>query len=100
MDETKFIERLKTTGRNDVCPCGSGKKYKKCHLAADEAARSEENKQLAEQAEAAAVEEKDDDGASDSKKGIKSKPSKFNTVPKYRMNKGNKPSNIPRRTAK
>lgn len=19
------------TGRNDVCPCGSGKKYKKCH---------------------------------------------------------------------
>ena len=21
-------------GRNDVCPCGSGKKYKKCHGAA------------------------------------------------------------------
>lgn len=21
-------------GRNDPCPCGSGKKYKKCHLAA------------------------------------------------------------------
>jgi uncharacterized protein YecA (UPF0149 family) len=20
-------------GRNDPCPCGSGKKYKKCHLA-------------------------------------------------------------------
>jgi uncharacterized protein YecA (UPF0149 family) len=19
------------TGRNDLCPCGSGKKYKKCH---------------------------------------------------------------------
>jgi SEC-C motif len=28
--------RLKT-GRNDPCPCGSGKKYKKCCLAADEA---------------------------------------------------------------
>src|SRR5687768_361903 len=24
-------------GRNDPCHCGSGKKYKKCHLAADEA---------------------------------------------------------------
>jgi hypothetical protein len=27
-------------GRNDPCPCGSGRKYKKCHLAADEAARA------------------------------------------------------------
>jgi hypothetical protein len=27
------------TGRNDPCWCGSGKKYKKCHLAEDEAAR-------------------------------------------------------------
>src|SRR5215216_4229688 len=25
-------------GRNDPCPCGSGKKYKKCCLAKDEAA--------------------------------------------------------------
>ncbi len=25
------------TGRNAPCPCGSGRKYKKCHLAADEA---------------------------------------------------------------
>ena len=32
--------RLKT-GRNDECPCGSGKKYKKCHLQADEKAQSE-----------------------------------------------------------
>jgi hypothetical protein len=32
--------RLKT-GRNDACPCGSGKKYKKCHLQADEKAESE-----------------------------------------------------------
>jgi tetratricopeptide (TPR) repeat protein len=30
--------RLAATGRNDACPCGSGKKYKKCHLAADERA--------------------------------------------------------------
>lgn len=30
--------RLASTGRNELCPCGSGKKYKKCHLAADEQA--------------------------------------------------------------
>ncbi len=30
--------RLESTGRNDVCPCGSGKKYKKCHLRDDESA--------------------------------------------------------------
>ena len=28
-------------GRNDPCPCGSGRKYKKCHLAADEAEHTE-----------------------------------------------------------
>lgn len=27
----------KTPGRNEPCHCGSGKKYKQCHLAADEA---------------------------------------------------------------
>jgi tetratricopeptide (TPR) repeat protein len=32
--------RLAGTGRNDACPCGSGKKYKKCHLQGDEAAVS------------------------------------------------------------
>lgn len=26
--------------RNDPCPCGSGKKYKRCHLAADQAEAS------------------------------------------------------------
>jgi hypothetical protein len=30
--------RLAGTGRNDACPCGSGKKYKKCHLLGDEQA--------------------------------------------------------------
>jgi tetratricopeptide (TPR) repeat protein len=29
--------RLGAAGRNDPCPCGSGKKYKKCHLRDDEA---------------------------------------------------------------
>jgi tetratricopeptide (TPR) repeat protein len=30
---------MNNIGRNDPCPCGSGKKYKKCCLARDEAAR-------------------------------------------------------------
>jgi Tfp pilus assembly protein PilF len=38
VDMAKARERLAATGRNDACPCGSGKKYKKCHLAADEQA--------------------------------------------------------------
>ena len=25
------IEKKEKVGRNDPCPCGSGKKYKKCH---------------------------------------------------------------------
>jgi len=27
---------LPKVGRNEPCPCGSGKKYKKCHLDSDE----------------------------------------------------------------
>ena len=23
---------MKKVGRNDLCPCGSGKKFKKCHM--------------------------------------------------------------------
>jgi hypothetical protein len=36
-------------GRNDPCHCGSGKKYKKCHMAADKAIE-EENRKLDEAA--------------------------------------------------
>jgi tetratricopeptide (TPR) repeat protein len=39
-DQESARTRLSETGRNDLCPCQSGKKYKKCHLAADEAAAS------------------------------------------------------------
>jgi tetratricopeptide (TPR) repeat protein len=41
-DRTKQLAlaktRLAAAGRNDPCPCGSGKKYKKCHLQDDEGA--------------------------------------------------------------
>jgi uncharacterized protein len=35
-EETETVVRQSPkTGRNDPCWCGSGKKYKKCHLEAD-----------------------------------------------------------------
>ncbi|HEY0705271.1 MAG TPA: tetratricopeptide repeat protein [Polyangia bacterium] len=37
-DQASARERVATVGRNDLCPCGSSKKYKKCHLPTDEAA--------------------------------------------------------------
>jgi len=40
MADNDWQSRIKT-GRNDDCPCGSKKKYKKCHLQADEKAQSE-----------------------------------------------------------
>jgi hypothetical protein len=33
-DGTPYLNPLRDVGRNDPCPCGSGKKYKKCCLAA------------------------------------------------------------------
>ena len=37
MEELEAAERderraVRTTGRNDLCPCGSGRKFKKCCL--------------------------------------------------------------------
>lgn len=46
--------QLKDLGRNDPCHCGSGKKYKQCHLAADEAAAREARAKAAASVEAAA----------------------------------------------
>lgn len=30
-----YVREHKRIGRNQPCPCGSGKKYKKCHLGED-----------------------------------------------------------------
>ena len=35
------------TGRNEPCPCGSGRKYKKCHLPTDEARHADRRRALA-----------------------------------------------------
>jgi hypothetical protein len=42
-------------GRNDPCHCGSGAKYKKCHLEQDEAARASAASAQAAAAAAAAA---------------------------------------------
>lgn len=40
MADQDWQSRIKT-GRNDDCPCGSHKKYKKCHMEADQKAQSD-----------------------------------------------------------
>jgi uncharacterized protein YecA (UPF0149 family) len=30
------VRTATVVGRNDSCPCGSGKKYKKCHMLSDQ----------------------------------------------------------------
>ena len=102
MADSDYEVRLKTTGRNDRCLCGSGKKYKKCHLAEDEGARAATLKVL--EAEAIAKQEaaKDAEGEADTKDSDKrrhstmrqKKPSGF----EGRAADG-KPKNIPRRGA-
>jgi uncharacterized protein YecA (UPF0149 family) len=59
--------------RNDPCHCGSGKKYKKCHLAADNAAFSAElAAKNAAAAEAARLEaEKDPEAAAEAEAALK-----------------------------
>jgi len=63
-----MVGGLMKVGRNDPCHCGSGQKYKKCHLASDDAARSAElaaaaakaaEAQAKADAEAAEADEKD-----------------------------------------
>ncbi len=54
-------------GRNDPCRCGSGKKYKKCHLEADEKSdRKEREKAALNAAKVAAEKEKETEKAQSS----------------------------------
>ena len=72
MADEKYKERLKNAGRNDTCPCGSGKKYKKCHLQADEESNSKALAKAREAAEAKAAEaeaEAEGDEGADKKEG-------------------------------
>lgn len=101
-------ERHKNTGRNDDCPCGSGKKYKKCHQAEDDAVISAELRRL-EEAAAAELAAKAAEAAEQGEAGAKAegraedprkKPANRGAAAQGpRPNAVGKPNNLPRRGA-
>ena len=105
MSDSDYEMRLKATGRNDRCPCGSGKKYKKCHLAEDESTRTATLKALEEEALSkarAARDAEDGEGGADTKGADKS--TRSTKRPKKRSGSQGrasdaKPKNLPRRGA-
>ncbi len=106
MNASDFADRLKNTGRNDPCPCGSGKKYKKCHLAEDEAAEYTVLKKAEDEREAALAAEEKAEGeekpeGEGSGKGRKkeAKPRDPHPSAGKARNSQTPPSNIPRRGA-
>jgi hypothetical protein len=99
-------ERAKTTGRNDPCPCGSGKKYKKCHEAEDSAAVNAELARSADvaAAEAAAAAKEAAEGDGEAKKaGSRSKLGRVRDQGQTQRGVGRggqpKATNLPRRSA-
>ncbi len=102
MSDSDYDVRLKTTGRNDQCPCGSGKKYKKCHMAEDEVTRTASLKALEEEAMAKAKASKDTEGEVDTK-GADESTRSMKRQRKQPGSKGRaadgKPKNLPRRSA-
>ena len=96
--------RLKS-GRNDPCPCGSGKKYKKCHRAEDEGVVHAELKRLADEAkvaaEAAEAEGREDDEAKDASTAAKRGAGKRDRqkAGKNDRAQGTPAKNLPRRSA-
>ena len=102
MGDSNYEVRLKTTGRNDRCLCGSGKKYKKCHLAEDEGTRAATLKVLEAEDMARPEAVKDAEGEADTKGSDKrtrsTKRQKKESGSKGRAS-DSKPKNIPRRGA-
>ena len=82
MAAKEYMERLKNTGRNDACPCDSGKKYKKCHLQGDEEKRSKDMAKAAKEAAAKAAEEEAKEESTEEKKDDHGHP------PEHRGRKG------------
>ncbi|MBN2736994.1 MAG: SEC-C domain-containing protein [Spirochaetales bacterium] len=102
MSNEDYLERLKTTGRNDSCPCGSGKKYKKCHLPEDEAARSQQLKKEQEEAEAetkAAAEKEEAENAASDKVEPKTSYQHKTKASKHVSGQKAGATNLPRRSA-
>ncbi|MGI9626803.1 MAG: SEC-C metal-binding domain-containing protein [Longimicrobiales bacterium] len=98
MSDTDYEVRL-TSGRNDPCLCGSGKKYKKCHLAEDEGARTAALKALEQEAVAHSKDTQSEVDAKRADDSIRSsKRPKNQPGPKGRPS-GGKPKNVARRGA-
>jgi septal ring factor EnvC (AmiA/AmiB activator) len=71
-------------GRNDPCHCGSGKKYKKCHMAQDDAAEHkvlEENWTKAEAAAKAEAEKNAKEAAKQAKEAPATQAPKHSGTP-------------------
>jgi hypothetical protein len=98
MSDAEYQVRLKAAGRNDPCPCGSGRKYKKCHLVQDEAAQHQD----AAKAQAAAAEAISEETASAKKKatpGGQATPRQKQHGDVKRQGQDTRPNNLPRRKA-
>lgn len=46
IEESRLKSAMAGTGRNDPCPCGSGRKFKRCHGAATDAADTKKGNEL------------------------------------------------------
>jgi hypothetical protein len=103
MTDSEYGVRLRTTGRNDDCPCGSGKKYKKCHLAEDEGASTATLKALEVAAAEKAKVSADADGVVDAQDASEGTRSTKRQARRRRGSKGpgpdGKPQSFPRRGA-
>ena len=97
MEQADYLERLKNTGRNDQCPCGSGKKYKKCHMDEDEQKRHEESAKQEELRAAEAADEETQEEAPQKKKAQKTQ--RPGQGANYRGGKGSRTQSLPRRSA-
>ena len=102
MTDSDYEVRLKTTGRNARCLCGSGKKYKKCHVDEDQGIRAATLKVLEAEATAKLKAVKNAESEADTKDSDKrrwwTKRQKKQSGFKGRTSDG-KPKNIPRRSA-
>ena len=97
-------ERHAATGRNDPCPCGSGKKYKKCHRAEDEDVVHAALKKREDEAAAALAAEKENEEQnskeSDEKAKSPRRPAPAQAQASNKEQRQNvQPKNMPRRGA-
>ncbi len=106
MENSDYLNRLKNSGRNDKCLCGSGKKYKKCHLIEDERlkhedfAKKEKEREEAEKKKAELEEKNAEENGLPVKKRKRVNSKYIPPVSKARGAKGHNSGGLSRRVAK